>query len=101
MTPTHETATSVRYKLAEAELRRRILLDPDQQAEAIARHYAAHAMLAKDTLDMIAIKRRYDHQTPDLDMAIQTQIDAIKANHLKDFGIELEWPINPNEPNHS
>lgn len=60
------------------------------QAEAIAKHYAAHATIALQILKMVEC-RKYTGGHPELDRSIQMLVDEIKNNHWHDFGIELEW----------
>ncbi len=64
---------------------------PHLQAEAIAKHYVAHATTALQLLKLVEC-RRYSGSYPELDRCIQMLVDEIKTNHRHDFGIELEWP---------
>jgi len=94
----HGSATSERYKQELGNMaRRRLLTYPDCQAEAIAKHYAAHATIALQILKMLEC-RRHAGGYPELDRSIQMLVDEIKNNHWHDFGIELEWPNAPDEP---
>lgn len=69
----------------------RMVKCPECQPEVIARHYAAHATLALNLLELCRA-RRYSRDTKDLDTAIEHCVEQIKNNHRHDFGIELEWP---------
>ena len=64
---------------------------PEFQAEAIAKHYVAHAMIALQLLKLTE-NRRHDESAQDLEYLIKMLVDQIKTNHLHDFGIELDWP---------
>ena len=85
------SASSERYKQELGNMaRHRLLMYPDCQAEAIAKHYAAHATIALQILKMLECRQHiggYD----ELDRSIQMLVDEIKNNHWHDFGIELEW----------
>jgi len=88
-----KSASVVRYEQMRAELaRHRFYQNPEQEPEAIARHYVAHAMLALQLLEMIRF-RQYGPDE-DLDCMILTLTKQIKENHLHDFGIKLEWHPN-------
>lgn len=71
--------------------RRRLEQHPHLQAEAIARHYTAHATIALGLLKMLEC-RRHNETLPELERSIQMLVDEIKTNHRRDLGIELEWP---------
>ena len=63
---------------------------PEAQAETILRHYAAHAKIAMDTLQILNASRC----APDkkvTDELINYAVQQIKNNHIADFGIPLEW----------
>jgi hypothetical protein len=86
------SAMSVRYEMqAMALAHERLRRFPEQQAEAIGKHYAAHATLALNLLELVRARRGSDDPT-NLDAAIAHCVDQIKRNHRHDFGIELEWP---------
>ena len=70
--------------------RRRLLTYPDQQAEAIAKHYAAHATIALQILKMVELRRQAGAYL-DHDLIILRLVEVIKKNHWHDFGIELKW----------
>lgn len=87
----NQTATAINYEKAASELARlRLLKYPSEQAETIAKHYVAHAVLALDLLKMIEARRQSD-EPGNLDWAIAYSLEQIKRNHLHDFGIALEW----------
>lgn len=86
------SATATRYETALTEMARgRLTQHPHLQAEAIARHYTAHATLALQLLKMVEC-RRHSETWPELERSIQMLVDEIKTNHRHDLGIELEWP---------
>lgn len=86
------SATATRYEMALTDMaRERLSLHPHLQAEAIARHYTAHATIALQLLKMLEC-RRHTETWPELERSIQMLTDEIKTNHRHDFGIELEWP---------
>lgn len=79
----------------------RVMLGKDeiQQAEAIARHYVAHAQIALQALRLIELRQQYEQhlgRNP-LNSTISRLIETIKSNHARDLGIELEWPREPKE----
>lgn len=95
-----QTASSIRYQQALVSLaQRRLRGRPLQQAEAIAKHYAAHATLAINLLHLIEAQREAAQQDSGTPAAIDAaanayiayHVEEIKRNHLHDFGIELEW----------
>ena len=63
---------------------------PGEQAEAIAKHYAAHARIAMDLLQACNM-RRCNPEATELDAVINYCVDQIKQNHSCDLGIALEW----------
>ena len=65
---------------------------PEEQAEAIGRHYAAHAKIAMELLKLIEL-RRYatDTTNANADAAIAYLVEQIKRNHRHDLGMALEW----------
>lgn len=90
--PRNGSATSIRYEQAVMAIaHERLRRFPEHQAEAIAKHYAAHATTAMQILKMIEARRGTWDATPNLDQAIQMLVEQIKTNHRHDFGIELEW----------
>lgn len=93
----HGSATAIRYEMELTALARvRLSQHPHLQAEAIAKHYTAHATIALQLLKMLEC-RRHIGCYPELDRSIQMLVDEIKTNHRHDFGIELEWPNAPGE----
>jgi hypothetical protein len=86
------SATAARYEMALTDMARgRLTQHPHLQAEAIARHYTAHATIALQLLKMLEC-RRHTETWPELERSIQMLVDEIKTNHRHDFGIALEWP---------
>lgn len=97
------TATQARVELAEIEQARyRMSRIPKlAQAEAIARHYLAHAMTAGEILKMVEMcsRDRFSDQNPDALDLLDMMVSSIKQDHLHDFGIPLEWAnFNPTTP---
>lgn len=90
-----ETSTLFRNRKAVLDRVRRVRGREDaiQQAEAIARHYVAHATIAAQLLNTIEASRQFKSPMPELDRFISYMVNTIKANHAKDFGIELEWTV--------
>jgi hypothetical protein len=85
------TATSERYKQELGNIaRQRLLKYPDCQAEAIAKHYIAHATVALQILKMLECCQSGAY--PEIADSVQMLVSVIKNNHWQDFGIELEWP---------
>lgn len=82
------SALSVRYEMGLSYDRLRS--SPEAQAEAIGRHYAAHALLAQEILKLIEL-RKYSDDSTIADAAIAYCVAQIKRNHRHDFGIDLEW----------
>lgn len=58
-----------------------------QQAEKIARHYLAHAEVAKTIMSVIETVEPCEAS----DQLLAHLVGLIKSNHLHDFGIALEW----------
>ena len=89
----NQTASSIRYDSMVAERAYESMRygSPEYQAEVIAKHYASHATLALQLLELLKA-RRYGGATENLDSAIAWTVDQIKRNHRHSFGIELEWP---------
>jgi hypothetical protein len=86
------SATATRYEMAAMALAyERMMKCPECQPEAIAKHYAAHATLALNLIELCK-DRRYSDNPQELDAAIAHCVEQIKRNHRHDFGIELEWP---------
>jgi len=86
------SASLTRYETCEMELAHyRLARHPQAQAEAIARHYLAHAATAQHLLKIIEMARHTEH-TPDVESAIKYLTDQIRTNHRRDLGIELSWP---------
>lgn len=63
---------------------------PEYQAEAIIRHYAAHASMALQTMKIME-QARYTEDKSVVNELIAYNIEIIKLNHVADFGIPLEW----------
>lgn len=88
------TATEIRYEQMLGELaRERFYTHPETAAEAIAAHYASHATMALQLLELIKLKRYAppEASTTHADEAIEYLTNHIKRDHLNDFGIPLEW----------
>jgi len=89
------------YEKHLAELaHRRFYQHPETEPHAIAKHYAAHALLALRLLDYIDAREEAYWSGGDVrtfDDAILHAVQLIKTNHLADFGIQLEW--HPNSEN--
>jgi NADH:ubiquinone oxidoreductase subunit E len=68
---------------------RRLAGDPLAQAEAIARHYTAHAHSAMCLLKLIQSTR--GQLTPAVREVIQLMVAQIQAGHLHDLGLYLDW----------
>lgn len=79
-----------------ALVRQRLSESTEGQAEAIARHYIAHANIAENLLKMVEA-RKHTGGYGELDRAIKMLTDEIKNNHWNDFGIALEWSVNLTE----
>lgn len=60
---------------------------PEAQAIIIAKHYIAHAILAKEIVEVI---ERYDYH-PVVNELVSKLVGTIKENHLIDLGIALDW----------
>ena len=91
------SATATRYEMALTDMARgRLTQHPHLQAEAIAKHYTAHATIALQLLKMLEC-RNHTETWPELERSIQMLVDEIKTNHRHDFGIELEWPNGPDQ----
>jgi hypothetical protein len=87
------TATSIRHEQADRAIAYETLRRfPEHQAEAIAKHYVAHAMVALQILKIIEVQRGALDTNPNIDQVIQLLVNQIKANHRHDLGIALEWP---------
>jgi len=77
-----------RYQIAKRELARKYMSDPYLAAERVARHYVAHSMVAKQTLELIRMQR-YSETPCIYDELIRYQIECINNNHIEDFGQSL------------
>lgn len=97
MSESIQNKTAARYELELAKLAHNSMWkNPEGQAEKIAKHYCAHALLALQLLRFCEIKRncKFDSDLTNFlntDFAIRNLTDDIKRNHLYDFGIPLEW----------
>ena len=88
-----KTATQIRLDADKARLSYSMLrADPQAQAEAIARHYIAHAQMALQIVKLLDAKKIIGDPNPAIDEIVEFQVKQIKANHWADFGIALEWP---------
>lgn len=86
------SASLTRHEACEMEMAyHRLARHPQTQAEAIARHYLAHAATAQHLLKIIEMAR-YTERGPDVESAIKYLTDQIRTNHRRDLGIELSWP---------
>jgi hypothetical protein len=61
------------------------------QEECIAHHYVALAQLSLQIMALIETRKRAPSR--DVDDTIKYLTGVIRATHLSDFGIELEWRI--------
>jgi len=68
-----------------------------RQAEAIANHYNAHALIAKQLQAAVEIRKQYYGDHKELDDLITHLTDQIKKGHALDFGIELNWNVKDGE----
>lgn len=95
----NQTATSARYENEVKRLAKyQLWKHPSSQAEKIAKHYCAHAIIALQLAELLAIKEdsKYNpdftfQNSLDLDLMIERLAGDIKRNHAYDFGIDLEW----------
>lgn len=103
MIPEREKPQSqIRYEKHLARLaRERFYLNPKSEAVAIAKHYASHAILAMQILEVINQLQCIPPGTevgPNVLQFIFENVKIIKQNHLIDFGLKLEW--HPNSEKH-
>lgn len=87
----NQSASATRYEaeLTRLGFARMQSIDPIQQAEAIAKHYASHALAAMEILRIIQARGRTPSEI--CDEAIDYLIEGIKRDHRTTFGIELKW----------
>ena len=91
-----KTATNIRLETAQAEMVNEAMCrDPIYQAEAIAKHYLSHVVIAKELMALLNLRER-NRQSSAVDMdsvdqLIQRLVDEIKRNHLYSLGIKLDW----------
>lgn len=64
-------------------------LSPMCQARAIAKHYCAYAMIARDLLEILDCVAQGSNQNADA--AVEHIVKTIKDGHAHDFGIPLAW----------
>ena len=64
-------------------------LSPMCQARAIAKHYCAYAMIARDLLEIIECVAQGSNQNADA--AVEHIVKAITDGHAHDFGLPLAW----------
>jgi hypothetical protein len=64
--------------------------DPVYQAERIAKHYVAHAVVARQILELVEMCRFRDESPATKDL-IAMLVEQIKNNHAHELGIELKW----------
>lgn len=88
-----KTAVQIRQDLIrQREAYGRLAKQPENQAEEIARHYLAHAMIAKQILELIDMRREFAPGTfAAADYVINCLITQIKDDHRFDLGLALEW----------
>lgn len=88
----NETATSIRLKAMQLDLAySRLSQHSHLQAEAISRHYVAHATMAMNIMYLIKLRSPF-RSNPELESVIESQIAIIKTNHANDLGVVLDWP---------
>lgn len=71
---------------------RRNYLFPEREAETIAKHYVAHALVAQQILKLVEMGKQGPH-TEELSLLIARLVRDIKQDHLHDFGIPLDWSM--------
>lgn len=88
-----KTAAEIRLEQNILQSRFNLLsIAPHLQAEAIARHYLAHANIAKQMMQLVDIKsRRLVNGQERITAILEMLAEEIKTNHAHDFGIQLEW----------
>lgn len=88
------TATQARYERERTILTRRQVarLDPVRRAQAVARHYAAHAALALEILNMVEGMEQYDIKPEIGEPTARLLLEQLQRAHLADLGVPLEWP---------
>ena len=60
------------------------------QAEAVAKHYMSHAVIALELWDAVQMERQCG-ETEMSRQVINRLLGEIKRNHFADLGILLEW----------
>jgi len=65
--------------------------NPEARAETIARHYASLATTALQLIEAIEIRRDSGFTTDAMENLIDTLTYRITQEHVKAFGIKLEW----------
>ncbi len=86
-----KTASQSRYETAHAQRAHALLATRlEYQAEAIANHYTAHALVALHLKRAVAERQRHG-PSDGRDRFIEILLNQIKSAHLHDFGIPLEW----------
>lgn len=64
-------------------------------AEMIGIHYLSHARVSQTLLELIDLTRGASKPSPAVEGLIAEFVMKIKAAHFHDFGLELEWPVEP------
>ena len=64
-------------------------LSPICQARAIAKHYCAYAMIARDLLEILECVAQGSNQNADA--AVEHIVKTITDGHAHDFGLPLAW----------
>lgn len=79
-------------KMEAASIRNKLMIYPEEQARAIARHYASHAYMANRLLSLIELRDIADYEQHNvICWKVDRLVEQIKNNHLFDLGIELDW----------
>ena len=87
-----ETASSITYERERIGVAyEKLSRFPSEQAEAIARHYVAHAQISMQIIALVEA-RRHSASQDSFDAAIDYCVQQIKQNHKYDLNIELKWP---------
>lgn len=97
-----KTATQTRAEQAEMEIAFRCMASSHElaQAEKIVRHYLAHLTLCQGIIYAIKTLEPGKEVPQAMKDFILMNVEFLKRNHAKDFGIELKWETSPNPPSH-
>lgn len=67
---------------------------PEDQPEALADHYLSMCAYAQQLRHIVRSRLYAPSRGEEIDKAINRIAEKMKAAHLHDLGIALEWPIN-------